>query len=183
MNAPAQSSSPANPHNPALPYFSTEAFESTELDSCSQRYSNTVDLDVDADTLFDVLEDPASWPVWAKGIGRVVWTNDKPYKVGTTRTVTFWGGMEVYEVFTAWDRGRAMAFTFTGTTQLVWSRFGENYDVEPLGPGRCRLTWQVAYVPAAGFARVHFMVRPMMALAFKSYMWGLARYCRKHAAK
>ena len=72
-----------------------------------------------------------------------------------------------------------MAFYFTGITQNIWSRFGEHYKVEDLDGGRCRLTWTVGYRPAGVFKSIHWMVRPMMGLAFKIYMWRLARYCRR----
>ncbi|MCO4745004.1 MAG: SRPBCC family protein [Proteobacteria bacterium] len=129
--------------------------------------------------LFAIFEDPASWPKWAPGIGKVIWTSPKPYGIGTTRTVVFWGGTEVYEEFVKWDEGREMAFTFTGTSQEIWTSFGEHYKVEET-PDGCRLTWTVGYNPTGGFGRVHPMIRPIMKFNLGTYMWWLKRYVRKH---
>lgn len=144
-----------------------------------QRYVNVVELPCSAAALFGVLEDEKSWPKWAPGIGRVDWTSPKPYGVGTTRTVTFWGGTQVFEAFTTWTPGVEMAFTFVGTSEEIWTSFGERYQVEDLGAGRCRLKWTVSYRPAGGFGRVHALVRPMMVVNFKVYMWLLRRYCAR----
>ncbi len=143
------------------------------------RYVNVVELPCSAEALFDVFEDEHSWPKWAPGIGRVDWTSPKPYGVGTTRTVTFWGGAQVFEQFSDWERGRLLVFTFLGTSEEIWTRFGERYDVEALGADRCRLTWTVSYDPIGGFGKVHPYIRPVMALNFKMYMWRLRRYCAR----
>ncbi len=169
----------ANPIDPELPWFSCESFDETFYDEAPQIYVNVVELGCTPDQLFDVFEDPESWPVWAKGIGKVIWTSGMPYGVGTTRTVVFWGGTRVYETFTAWERGREMAFQFVGHTEEIWTRFGEHYLVTPVGEGRCRLRWTVAYEPAGGFARAHALVRPSMVMGFKLYMVLLKRYCRR----
>jgi len=143
------------------------------------RYSNTVELPVSPEQLFAIFEDPGSWSRWATGIGHVEWTSPKPFGPGTTRTVTFWGGMKVYEDFFDYDPPRTMAFHFYGTSEAVWVAFGEHYTVEAIPTG-CRFTWQVAYEPTGVFGWLHPMLRPIMALNFKSYMWRLGRYCRRH---
>ena len=113
------------PHNPTKPFFACGPTDLTLFDTARVRYRFSQELPVTPDVLFDIFEDPASWPRWGTGIGKVEWTSPKPYRVGTTRTVTFWGGMEVYEEFLAWERGREMAFVFYGHTQEVWKNFGE----------------------------------------------------------
>lgn len=169
----------ANPHDPQEPWFPCEPFEPSWFDEAPVRFPHDVELDCTPDALFDVFEDPTSWPVWARGIGQVIWTSPQPYGVGTTRTVVFWGGMRVYEVFTAWERGRTMAFQFEGTTQEVWTRFGERYVVDDLGGGRCRLRWTVAYEPTGVFARLHPLLRPIMRWNLGGYMRALHRYVRR----
>ncbi|MDP6935203.1 MAG: SRPBCC family protein, partial [Myxococcota bacterium] len=143
------------PRNPDKPFLPCEPTDQTLFDSARIRYCFTRTLPVSPQQLFDVFEDPESWPRWATGIGAVEWTSPRPFGVGTTRTVTFWGGMEVFEEFVAWERGREMAFVFYGTTQEVWTRFGEHYRVEDLGEEQCRLTWTVAYDPTGTFGRMH----------------------------
>lgn len=170
---------PANPHDPTLPYFPCEPFDPSFYDEAPVRMSFPVTLPVTPAVLFDVFRDPASWPRWARGIGTVVWTSPEPYGVGTTRTVIFWGGMRVYETFTAWEDGRRMDFQFTGTTQEVWRRFGERYVVDDHGDGTCTLTWTVAYEPTGGFARVHPWIAPIMRWNLGGYMRALNGYCKR----
>ena len=177
--APVEEAPQANPHNPDLPSIPYEPFPVEWLFEADQRYETVVEIDLSPEALFVVFDDPESWPRFVMGIGGVVWTSPMPVRPGTTRTVFFWGGMEVYEDFFVFDRPREMAFYFTGITQDIWSRFGEHYKVEELGGGRCRLTWTVGYRPTGVFRAIHWMVRPLMSLAFKSYMWRLARYCRR----
>ena len=171
-----------NPVAPDLPFSPTAPVELDEVARLDVVYRNVVDLPVSPDELFDIFEDPVSWTRWAIGIGEVEWTSDKPFGVGTTRTVRFWGGMEVYETFMGWERGRCMAFFFTGITQDVWWRFCERYDVEPT-PDGSRLTWSVAYTPRGVFAKIHFLVQPVMAVAFKLFLVRLRRYCRRGAKR
>jgi len=172
---------PDKPHNRDKPYFACQTFGMDYYDRAPQRYVNTVTLPCTPAQAFEVFEDPASWPRWARpGIAEVIWTSPRPYGVGTTRTVVFYGGMEVYEDFIAWEDGKTMAFCFYGVSQDdVFNAFGERYEVTDLGDGRCRLRWTVAYEPGPGFARVHALVRPSMWLTFKLYMWQLKGYCRR----
>jgi hypothetical protein len=170
-----------NPHDPRLPYYPCAEVGLDWFDRAPVRFPFAVDLDVSPAALFRVFEDPASWPRWAHGIGKVDWTSPRPYTAGTTRTVTFWGGMQVYETFLAFEAPRFMAFRFDGATQEVWSAFGERYEVEDLGSGRSRLRWTVAYEPIGGFARVHPLLRPVMRLNLRSYLWRLGRYVRRLA--
>lgn len=171
-----------NPFDPELPWIPCEPFEPSFYDDAPVRFQYSKELPVTPARLFEIFEDPASWPKWAPGIGKVIWTSPKPYGVGTTRTIVFWGGTHVYETFTAWEPGEEMAFQFNATTEEIWSRFGEHYKVEDLGSGRCRLTWTVAYEPrpGSGFAKVHPYLRGFMRFNLGTYMFWLGRYCRRH---
>ena len=144
-----------NPHNPDLPYFPCAPTDAGFFDAAPVKNRYTVTLPVSPQRLFEIFEDPASWPRWAPGIGRVEWTSPRPYGVGTTRTVTFWGGMEVYEEFVRWAPGEEMAFVFRGITQEVWRRFGERYEVELDPPLHFRCVSVVLPTPSSpGDARV-----------------------------
>ena len=176
---PTQPPAETRPFNPDKPFLPCVPSGLSLFDDARVRLEFSVVLPITPAELFEVFEDPKSWPIWAPGIGEVVWTSDKPFGVGTTRTVIFWGGMEVYEDFVAWEPEREMAFVFYGTTQEVWSRFGEHYMVEDLGEQSCRLTWRIAYDPNGVFASIHFLVGWLMRLNLRSYMWRLKRYCRR----
>ncbi len=169
----------ANPNNDALPYFPTERVDVSDPAATAQRYISKVELPVSAARLFEIFEDPESWTKWVLGIKKVVWTSPQPYGIGTTRTVIFTGGMEVYEDFTEWQAPHKLRFTFTGITQGIWSAFGEDYVVEERGPDKCHLTWTVGYTPMGAFKTFHFLVRPLMGTAFRFYMSRLRKYCVK----
>ncbi len=170
---------PERPCNRDLPFVVCGPSDMSHFQRAKVRWTFHQDLPVTPDRLFDIFEDPESWPKWATGIGRVIWTSPDPYGVGTTRTVVFWGGMEVYEEFLAFDRGREMAFVFYGTSERVWSAFGEHYQVESVGAESCRLSWTVAYDPAGWFGVLHPLFGWFMRLNLRSYLWRLKRYCRR----
>ena len=130
--------------------------------------------------LFAHFEDPLTWPRWATGIGAVIWTSSTPYGPGTTRTVRFWGGAEVYERFMVFEPPHRMAFTFEGTSEPIWEAFGERYEVEAVAEGQCRLTWGVGYRPMGVFGRIHPLIKPIMKVNLASYLWRLERDLRRH---
>lgn len=169
-----------HPYRQEMPFYPCEPSDLSLFDTAKIHYRFSQELPISPDGLFDVLEDPESWPRWAMGIAKVEWTSPRPFGVGTTRTVSFWGGMSVYEEFLAWERGRTMAFVFYGTTEEVWSRFGEQYVVEDLGNDRCRLHWHVAYDPTGVFGRIHPLFGWIMRINLRSYLWRLKGYCRRN---
>ena len=133
--------------------------------------------------IFEVFEDAHAWTVWALPIQKVEWTSPKPYGVGTTRSVHMMGGLVGYERFVAWERGRRMAFTFVGASKNAVEKFLEDYRVENLGDGRCRVEWRMA-MEARGFSR-HFMflTRPLMRLANRRMFRKFREYAERSAAR
>lgn len=161
------------------PYFPCRTVGLDFIETAPQRYVNEVELDVTPERLFEILDDEHAWPLWATGLKRVDWTTPRPHGPGATRTVTFvGGGMEVYEYFFVWEPGKELAFYLTGASQEVWSAFAERYQVAPLPGGRCRLTWTLAYDPVGGFAKRHWLVRPLLGRGLRDFLKRLARYCR-----
>jgi ribosome-associated toxin RatA of RatAB toxin-antitoxin module len=141
-----------------------------------ERHVLAVELGCTPLELFAILEDPASWPRWAPGIVKVEWTSAAPHGVGATRTVSFRGGAAIDEKFDVWEPGRRMAFRVERATEPIFWSFAESYDIEPVGDGRCRLTWTVAYAPRDGFAKAHPWVRPAMRLTLRAFTLLLKRY-------
>ena len=139
------------------------------------RFSNSVDLAITPEQLFEVLADADAWPKWAKVITRVTWTSPKPYGVGTTRTVDMRGGIIGDEEFLAWEPNTYMAFRFNSCSNKAVAAFAEEYRVVPTAAG-CRLTWTLAQ-SAAGPARIGLVIgRPLMNLSFKWFLANLRRY-------
>ena len=139
-------------------------------------FAATVDLDCTPDQLFDVFEDPVSWTVWAGAIQKVEWTSPKPFGIGTTRTVSMMGGMDGYEEFIAWERGKHMAFKFTKSNKNTATAFGEDYIVTDLGNGRCQLTWTMAMTPRGAGAFFMPMFKPVMGWFVQKMANNLGKY-------
>ncbi len=153
------------------------------FDSAKTRFVTTVELDCTPERLFDIFEDADSWPIWVNSIQRVEWTSPKPYDIGTTRTVYMSGNLEAYEEFIAWERGKRMAFKFVGASKDNIEVFGEDYIVEDLGNGRCRLTWIVVMEPK-GLGKYFIRLgKPLMAKMFAGIMQkGLPKYIAENPA-
>ncbi len=119
--------------------------------------------------VFDAFEDAHAWTVWAQPIQKVEWTSPKPFGLGTTRTVSMSGGLVGWETFIAWERGRRMAFCFTHISQDNVESFAEDYQVEDLGDGRCRVRWTMAMKPKGASRFVLPVVRPLMGWLIKRW--------------
>ncbi len=155
-------------------------FELDYYESAPQQFIYERILECSPDELFDIFEDEHSWPVWGTGIAKVDWTSPKPIKLALhVLSRSKEAGMEVYETFIAWERGKHMAFCFTGTTQEVWTSFGENYLVKDLGDGKCHLTWTVAYTPCSVFKMIHPLVKPMMKFWLGMLANNLGKYVKR----
>ena len=132
--------------------------------------------------VFEVFEDAHAWTVWAMPIQRVEWTSPKPFGVGTTRTVSMMGGMDGYEEFVAWERGKRMAFTFVGCSKDATEKFLEDYRVTDLGDGRCKVEWYMAMEPRGFSQNLMWMTRPIMRLANRRMFRKFKVYTENYAA-
>src|SRR5690625_3524987 len=113
------------------------------LERAPQRFSNSVDLAVTPEQVWEVLADAEAWPHWASVITNVTWTSPQPHGVGTTRTVDMRGGIVGNEEFLAWEPARHMAFRFNESSTSSLAVFVEDYRIEATPQG-CRLTWTLA---------------------------------------
>lgn len=158
--------------------FPCEPVELDFLRSAPQLFSNSVDLAIAPDELFEVLADADAWPQWASVITKVTWTSPEPRGVGTTRLVNMRGGIVGSEEFLAWEPGRHMAFRFNESSTSALAAFAEDYRIEPL-PHGCRRTWSLAN-RLAGPARLAApLTAPVMNLAFRRFLGNLRRYTDK----
>ncbi len=94
-----------------------------------------------AASVFASFEDAAAWKEWL-GLD-VEWTSEKPFGVGTTRTVIA-SGQTIDEVFTLWDEPHRMGFYFLRGS-LPLAAFAEDYTLTPLSDTSCELAWSYAY--------------------------------------
>ena len=155
--------------------YPCERVELSFIQSAPFRFSNSVDLAITPEQLFEVLADADSWPRWAKVITKVTWTSPEPYGVGTTRVVDMRGGLTGDEEFLAWEPYTYLAFRFNSCSNKAVAAFAEEYRVVET-PGGCRLTWTMAQNPN-GTARWGLVLGgPLMNLSLKWFLANLRRY-------
>jgi len=76
----------------------------------------------------------------------VVWTSNKPYGVGTTRSVWL-TGITVDERFFRWEHDRRFSFYLTGHSVPLAHAFAEDYRLDEVAGGETRFTYSVAIEP------------------------------------
>jgi uncharacterized protein YndB with AHSA1/START domain len=161
--------------------YPCERVDESFIQSAPFRFSNSVDLAITPEQLFEVLADADSWPQWAKVITKVTWTSPAPYGVGTTRVVDMRGGLTGDEEFLAWEPYSYLAFRFNSCSNKAVAAFAEEYRVVET-PGGCRLTWTMAQKPT-GSARWGLVLGgPLMNLSLKWFLANLRRYTDKRYA-
>jgi hypothetical protein len=129
--------------------------------------------------VFEVFEDAESWPVWAGAIKNVTWTSPKPFTVGTTRDVDITGGLIAHERFFVWEPPRRMAFYFVGTNKPAVTSLAEYYELQPLGDGRSRFIWRVAFESRSFMRYLSPLLRPAVRIFMGRIVKGLERYVQE----
>lgn len=159
-------------------FFECRAVDASFFESARTRIVRTRDLGAPRSRVFATLGDAEAWPKFAApGIAHVVWTTPGPLAVGAERTVTFPGGMKVFEHFFVVRPDEELAFHFTGATQRVFSAFAERYVLESRGD-RTRLTWTIAY-ETCGAARLADPLAGLLGIGLdRMVLAGLDRYLR-----
>lgn len=159
--------------------FTCRAVELGSLAGAAWRFENVVELDAASAEVFDVFADGESWPNWFDAVRRVVWTSPQPRGVGATRTVVLRIALldvTVQERFLAWDPGRRFAFRFEGASLPLIHAGIEDYLLEDLSGGRCRLTYAVHLEPTAAARAAGPVARPMFARMLRAGAEGLRSY-------
>jgi len=146
------------------------------FDSAPSRAVNESELNCSPERLFEIFEDPDSWPIWVGSIEKVEWTSPEPIVAGTTRTVTLTNGITVDESFGIWDQGKRMSFCVVGVSRRVFSALAEDYQVTDLGSGRCKLHWTMAIDPPGIYRPIMPIVTLIMRWQTARVMKGLATY-------
>jgi hypothetical protein len=155
--------------------FPCERIDVDFTETAPYRFTNSVDLAITPQQLFEVLADAGSWPHWASVITNVTWTSPEPRGVGTTRTVDMRGGIVGDEEYLVWEPFTRMAFRFNNCSTKAVAAFAEDYRVEVI-PGGCRMTWTLAQKPVGVAKIAMFLVRPLLKLAFRRFLSNLRRY-------
>ncbi len=163
----------------------TRLVEVAHIPAAPARFTNSVDLAITPEQLFEVLADAEAWPHWATAITGVTWTSpgaaEGDIAVGATRTVEMQGGIVGEEVFLDWDPPRTMAFCFTRTNAPGMAAFGEHYLVVPTPEG-CRLTWTLSMWPTGAQRWLLKLLAPVLDITFSSFLKKLRRYTERRFA-
>ncbi|OHV04104.1 SRPBCC family protein [Mycobacterium talmoniae] len=161
--------------------YPCERVEVGFTETAPYRFSNSVELAITPEQVFEVLADAKSWPHWATVITKVIWTSPEPRGAGTTRTVHMRGRIIGDEEFLIWEPFSRMAFRFNECSSKAVAAFAEDYRVEPTPTG-CRLTWTLAQKPAGPARLVMPIVSPLLNLAFRRFLTNLRHYTDKRFA-
>jgi hypothetical protein len=161
--------------------FPCERVSVSFTETAPYRFTDSVDLAITPEQLFEVLADAESWPRWASVITNVTWTSPEPRGVGTTRTVDMRGGIVGDEEYLVWEPFTRMAFRFNECSTRAVAAFAEDYRVEVI-PGGCRMTWTLAQKPARPAKFAMFVARPLLNLAFRRFLTNLRGYTDKRFA-
>jgi len=149
-----------------------------DFDRLEESFHFETTLEATPEKVFEVFEDPNSWPVWARAIKKVTWTSPKPFGVGTTRDVDIMGGLTAHERFFIWEPPYRMAFYFAGTNKPAVAALAEYYELQPLSGGRTRFIWRVVYESRSLMRYVSPFLRPAVRLMNARIVKGLERYVR-----
>ena len=152
------------------------------VDTAPARLINTVHVKATPEQIWSALEDATAWPRWAKAIKRVEWTSERPFGVGTTRTVTMSGRMTVFERFIAWEPHRLLAFRFDRASMNGVSAFAESYTIEPRADGTTSVTWVMAMAPAGPSRAIVPLTRPLMRALFGRWLRNFGRLVEREYA-
>jgi hypothetical protein len=128
-------------------WFKLKPTDMSVFDTALGCYSDTFDIQLPAERVWAQLtsENPLAW---CRLLQRVEWTSPRPFGVGTTRTAKAFGGaLALHEEFIHWDEGHRKAFVVREASLPLFTRFGEDYTVEPTGEASCRFTWTIAADP------------------------------------
>jgi len=122
------------------------------------------EMAVSAEQLFATLVDEHSWTEVSVAIRKVTWTSPQPFAVGTTRSVTFAGGITIEEKFWAWEPNRSMGFAVTATSTRWLRGLVELYEITPVTSERCKMRWILAASLAGWLGRIEAGIARMFQL-------------------
>jgi Polyketide cyclase / dehydrase and lipid transport len=134
----------------ARPFFKLEVCDAAFLDAARDRHVGTFEIPHPAERVWSALTADGTLS-WCRALRSVTWTSPRPFGEGTTRTVTTpLGALVLKETYFRWEEGRRKSFYVSEASLPLFTRFAEDYLVEPTSPTTCRFTWTVASeVPAA----------------------------------
>ena len=132
------------------------------------------------DKVWESLTSDDSIAAWGAALKEVTWTSQRPFGVGTTREVAPPVGPRMRERYFRWDEGRRHSFAVYESTLPLFTRFAEDYLVEPEG-AETMFTWTLAIEPKRALAVPVRLLAPAIKAAFGQIPRDGQRYFAKMA--
>ena len=154
------------------PWFANQPVDASFFDTAPVVISDTMSIRRPASEVWHELTMDGTLS-WCRILDKVEWTSERPFGVGTTRTVTALKGANViHEYYFRWEEGRRKSFYVIEGSAPLSNRFAEDYLVEPTDDSSCSFTWTIAFEPKAA-------TKPMNA-GNKAILRTLFKDTRKH---
>lgn len=134
------------------------------------------------ETVWDSLVSDDSIAAWGPTLKSVTWTSPRPFGVGTTREVAPPVGPRMRERYFLWEEGRRHAFFAYESTAQLFTRFAEDYLVEPDGADTL-FTWVVALEPKSRLAVPVRLLAPVIKATFGKMPSDGQRYWAKQSKR
>jgi Polyketide cyclase / dehydrase and lipid transport len=135
-----------------IPWFPADRVDERFFETARMRLRGEFEIERPAEHVWAELtaERPLAWCSLLKDVR---WTSERPFGVGTTRTVRSLGGAMLREYYFRWEEGLRHSFYVVETTAPVFRSLAEDYLLEPRSERSCRFTWTIAIEPRP-FARL-----------------------------
>jgi hypothetical protein len=149
------------------------------MEKATYKSVNEVIVDASPQEIFDFFEKGESWINWISFISKVEWTSSKPFRSGTTRTVTL-NSIKVDEVFIVWNTGKRLSFYFAETSIPFVNALLEDYQLFPLPNGKTKIIHTVAFEPHFLTKIVGSVMHKQMGNTFKNAISELPIQFKNH---
>lgn len=131
------------------------------LAEAPERFERSVTVPISAEQAFAAAEDERRLSRSSPTIKQVRWLDPRPFGPGTRRRIEFGDGTRFEAELFVYEPPLRSGLFLTHTTRDMFAAFVELFELEALGPRRCRFTWRVAYEPSAAYAKLP-MTRALM---------------------
>ena len=148
--------------------FSLDPVDASFFETATFRWTYQIDVAASPDEVWAglVAYRPLAWCKMLNGH----YTSPAPYGLGSTRSVTAAGIIQLDEVFFRWsDADRHHSFHVLKTNLPILKSFAEDYHVTPIAGG-ARLTWRFAIEPKRGFHRLMKLSQAVNEYLFSTFV-------------
>jgi len=147
------------------------------IDTARFRSTNSIDLPLTPEQLWQVLEDEEAWPQWSY-VTRMSWTGPRPRGIGSTRAIETRSGGHVVDEVIAWHPQSHLAFRVISSSADTEGASVEEFRIEPTAQG-CRVTWTLAHDPKNPPLLARLVAGRVMDSKYREYLKKLRSYTER----